>query len=45
MTHPRRHPNERAQVLLYRADGENPRQAVKAVIFNEAAPAAARVAY
>ena len=38
------HPNERAQVLLYRADGENPRQAVKTVIFNEAAPAVARVA-
>lgn len=31
-------PNERAQVFLYRADGEKPRQPVKTVIFNEAAP-------
>jgi hypothetical protein len=32
--------NERAQVVLYRADGENPRRPAKVVIFNELTPAA-----
>lgn len=30
--------NERAQLFLYRADGEKPRQPAKVVIFNEATP-------
>jgi hypothetical protein len=31
-------PNERAQVFLHRADGENPRQPARVVTFNEATP-------
>jgi len=33
--------NERAQIFIYRADGEKPRQAAKVSTFNEAAPPAA----
>ena len=33
-------PNERVQVFLHRADGEQPRRPAKVVIFNEATPAA-----
>lgn len=31
-------PNERAQIVIYRADGENPRRPAKVVVFNELAP-------
>jgi hypothetical protein len=33
-------PTDRAQVVVHRADGEKPRQPAKAIIFNEATPAA-----
>ena len=32
-------PNERAQIFIHRADGENPRRPAKVVTFNEIAPA------
>ncbi|MCF7734613.1 MAG: hypothetical protein K9N23_23220 [Akkermansiaceae bacterium] len=33
-------PNDRTQVVVYRADGENPRRPAKVVVFNEATPVA-----